>query len=48
MRERDVRALTESVQRIRHSCGEDKVRCVCVRESLYVCVCVREIVCACV
>ena len=44
MRERDVRALTESVQRIRHSCGEDKVRCVCVceRESLYVCVCERE------
>lgn len=25
MRERDVRALTESVQRIKQTCGEDKV-----------------------
>jgi tRNA C32,U32 (ribose-2'-O)-methylase TrmJ len=28
MREKDVRALTESVQRIRQACGEDKVQCV--------------------
>jgi hypothetical protein len=50
MRERDVSALTESVQRIRHTCGEDKVRCVCERECLRerVCVCERESVCVCV
>jgi hypothetical protein len=55
MREKDLRALTESVQRIRQACGEDKVQCVllvCWYVGMYECFCVpvsvRESVSVCV